>query len=108
VVRKDIDHTPLRYYEADLFDTVFLYGYDHDNNHPLVEAVNKWYFYSKHDVKTGLFDIYINNFKFGSSLSDADVSAVKNHIEKMIRDSIWMVKPITSELRYVVWNNCNR
>jgi hypothetical protein len=106
VVHTGITHTPIRYYGADLFDTVFLYGYDHDAGHPIMEAVSKWYFYSKHDVKTGLFDIHINNFKFGS-MGAGEIASAKNHIEGVIRDTVWMIKPITSELRYVVWNNSN-
>jgi hypothetical protein len=107
VAKVGITHTPMRYFGADLFDTVFLYGYDYDNSNPVMEAVSKWYFYSRHDVKTGLFDIYINNFKFSDDLSNSEVDAIRAHIESVIRDSIWMVKPITSELRYVVWNNCS-
>jgi len=108
VVKVGITHTPTRYFGADLFDTVFLYEYDYDNNLPNVEYINKWFFYSRNDVKTGLFDIYINNFRFSDNLSDEEVATIKIHIERVIRDAVRLVKPVTSELRYVVWNNSNR
>ena len=109
VVQKvGITHTPTRYFGTDLFDTVFLYVYDFDNGLTNVEYINKWFFYSRNDVKTGLFDIYINNFRFSDILSDSEVSTIKAHIEDVIRDAVQLVKPVTSELRYVVWNNSNR
>ena len=59
-------------------------------------------------MKTGLFDVYINNFRFSDILSNAEVARIKHHIENVIRDAVRLVKPVTSELRYVIWNNSNR